>query len=95
MPHRLSGEQDITVERLIDAQRRCSVSGNPLERILGSLLIAVRLQRKLAALSDSAIGHLMFAHVWNELNLLSPEMTICQAATERLRNSSSIVGTKE
>jgi len=95
VPHRSSGEPAITVERLIDAQRRCSVSANPLERSLGSLIIAARLQRKLAALSDSAIGHLMFTHVWNELNLLSPEMTICQAATERLRNSSSVVVTTE
>jgi hypothetical protein len=62
---------------------------------LGSLLMAARLQRKLAALSDSAIGHLMFAHVWNELNLLSPEMTICQAATERLRDSPFVVVTTE
>ncbi len=62
---------------------------------MGSLLMAARLQRKLAALSDSAIGHLMFAHVWNELNLLSPEMTICQAATERLLSSSSPVKTKK
>ena len=62
---------------------------------MGSLLMAARLQRKLAALSDSAIGHLMFAHVWNHLNLLSPEMTICQVATERLLNSSSVVTTKK
>ncbi len=62
---------------------------------MGSLLMAARLQRKLAALSDSAIGHLMLAHVWNDLNLLGPEMTICQVATERLLNSSSVVKTKK
>ena len=62
---------------------------------LGSLLMAARLQRKLAVFSDSAVGHLMFAHIWNELNLLSPEMTICQAATERLRKSPFVVVTTE
>jgi hypothetical protein len=55
--------------------------------------MAGRLKRKLALLPNEAIGQLMFDHVWNELNLLSPEMTICQEATERLLNSSSVVRT--
>ena len=73
-----------SVEKLIEQQHRCSVSPNPLERVVGSLLMAARLQQKLVALSDKALGHLILTHVWNELNLLSPEMAICQAATERL-----------
>lgn len=83
------------MEGLIEAQRRCSVSPNPFERVVGSLLMAALLQKKLAALSNRAIGQLMSDHLWNELNLLSPEMTICQAATERLLNSSSVFKTEK
>lgn len=51
---------------------------------MGSLLVAARLKQSLAALTDAEIGQLMFDHVWNDLNLLGPEMTVCQEATERL-----------
>ncbi len=76
--------EDSSVEGLIEAQRKLSVSVNPMERIVGSLLVAARLKRNLAALTDAAVGQLMFDHVWNDLNLLGPDMTICQVATERL-----------
>jgi len=51
---------------------------------VGSLCVAALLKKRLAVLPDRAIGQLLFDQVWNDLNLLSPEMTICQAATERL-----------
>jgi atypical dual specificity phosphatase len=76
--------EDITVDALIEEQRRLAHSKNPLERVVGSLCVAARLKRSLAALPDAAVGQLMFDFVWNELNLLSPEMAICQEATERL-----------
>lgn len=87
--------QGSSVETLIEAQRRCSVSPKPFERVVGSLLMAARLQKKLAVLSDSAIGHLMIDYIWNELNLFSPEMVICKVATLRLIDSSSVVKTEQ
>jgi hypothetical protein len=84
-----------SIEALIEEQRRLACSKNPFERVIGSLLVAGLLKKRLALLPDEAVGQLMFDAVWNELNLLSPEMTICQAATERLRNSSSVVVTTE
>jgi hypothetical protein len=84
------GEEEISVESLIEEERRLSVSKNPFKRVVGSLCVAGALKERLAALSDAMIGRLMFTYVLDDLNLLSPELTICQAATERLRNSSSV-----
>jgi hypothetical protein len=86
---------DSSVEWLIEAQRKLSVSVNPMERIMGSLLVAARLKQSLAALPDAAVGQLLFDHVWNVMDVFSPEMTICQVATERLLNSSSVVKTEK
>ena len=86
--------EDISVEKLIDAQRKCSVSPNPFERVVGALLTAARLQEKLAMLPNEALGRLMFDFVWNVVDVFSPELAICQAATERLINSSSVVKTE-
>ena len=72
------------MERLIEVQSRCSVSPNPFERVVESLLSAARLQQKLSMLSNERIGKLMFDHLWNVMDVFSPEMTICQEATERL-----------
>lgn len=73
-----------SVEKLIEAQRRCSVSPKPFERVVESLLTAARLQQKLSMLPNERVGELMFDHVWNVVDVFSPEMTICQEATERL-----------
>jgi hypothetical protein len=77
-------EEKISVEDLIEAQRRLSVSTNPFERVVGSLCVAWLLRRRLAALPDRAIGHLMFKCVSNETHCLSPSMTILGVATDRL-----------
>ena len=73
-----------SIETLIEEQQRLASSKNPFERVVGALCLAVVLKKELGALSDQEVGQLMFDHVWNELNLLSPEMTICVEATERL-----------
>jgi hypothetical protein len=87
--------EDGRVEDLIEAQRRYSISPNPFERVIGSLLVAGLLKEKLGLLSNDAVGQLMFDVVWNVMDVFSPELAICQAATERLRNSSSVVVTTE
>ena len=53
------------------------------------------LKRELSMLPDKAIGQLLFKFGLGELNLLGPETMICQVATERLINSSSVVTTKK
>ena len=83
------------MEWLIQAQRRLSASPDPVQRVVGSLLMSARLQKLLSVLPDAAIGQLIFEHVWNVMDVFSPELAICQAATERLLKSSSVVKTKK
>ena len=87
--------EDSGVEWLIQAQRRLSSSPDPVQRVVGSLLLTARLHECLSVLPDTAIGQLLFEYVWNVMDVFSPEMTICQAATERLLNSSSAVKTTQ
>jgi hypothetical protein len=81
----------VSVEGLIEEQRRLSASKNPFERVVGTLCVAGLLMQRLAALSDEAVGQLMFDYVWNDMNVFSPELTICEVATERLLHSSPAI----
>ncbi len=87
----LSGEEKISVGSLIEEQRRLSASESPFERVIGTLCVAGLLKRKLAGLTDAAVGQLMFDLVLDELALFSPAMTVCQVATERLLHSSHVL----
>ena len=79
--------EEPSIEALIEEQRRLACSENPFERVIGSLLVAGLLKQKLALLSNEAVGRLMFDFVWNVIDVSSPELTICQEATERLIGS--------
>ena len=85
------GEEDISVEGLIEAQRRLSVSKNPFERVVGTLCVAGLLKQRLAVLPDESVGQLMLDHVWSELNLLGPESVIVEIASERLLHLSPVL----
>ena len=89
-----SGEEEISVEGLIEAQRRLSASNNPFERVVGTLCVAGLLKQRLAALPDEALAQLIVDYVWNDMNVFSPELTICEAATERLRESTIAIASK-
>ena len=79
-----SEEEEISVEDLIELQRRLSHSKNPFERVIGSLCIAAILKEQLVGLPNSTIGRLMTDYVWSGLNLLGPESAIVEIASERL-----------
>lgn len=87
--------EDRSVEVLVEAQRRCSVSRNPFARVVGSLCLAAMLKKRLSVLPDEAIGQLLLDHVWDGIDVFSPELAICQVATERLLNSSSVFKAKK
>lgn len=79
-----SEEEELSVEGLIEAQRRLSHSKNPFERVIGSLCIGSILKKQLVGLPNSAISRLMTDHIWSDLNLLGPESVIVEIASERL-----------
>jgi len=56
-----------------------------VERFAAALLIPAELKRQLQTLRDSAIAQLLEDEVWANLNLLSPDATICMEAVDRLR----------
>jgi hypothetical protein len=89
------GIEETSIEALIEKQRRLACSKNPFARVIGSLFVTGLLKQRLALLSNEAVGQLMFDVVWNVLDVFSPELAICQVATERLRNFSSVVVTTE
>jgi hypothetical protein len=78
------GEEEISVEGLIEEQRRLSVSKNTFERVVGSLCVAAILKEQLVGLPNRTIARLMTDYVWSDLNLLRPESVIVEIASERL-----------
>ena len=81
------GEEEISVEGLIDEQRSLAHSKNPFERVVGSLCIAAILKEQLVGLSNSTIGRLMVDHIWSDLNLVGPESVIVEIVSELLLDS--------
>ena len=79
-----SGEDEISVEGLIEEQRRLSHSKNLCERVVGSLCIGAILKKQLVGLPNSTISQLLTDHIWSQLNLLGPESVIVEIASERL-----------
>jgi hypothetical protein len=77
-----SGQEEIG--DLIEEQRRLARSKTFFEKVVGTLCVTALLKERLAALTDAAVGQLMVDHVCNEMNVFSPELTICEVATERL-----------
>jgi hypothetical protein len=79
--------ENITVDALIEKQRRLARSKNPCERVVGSLCVAAILKKQLVGLPNSTIGRLMTDYICSEQNLLGPESVIVEIASERLRES--------
>ena len=78
------GEGEISVDVLIEEQRKLAHSTNPFERVVGSICIGAILKERLVGLPNSIIGQLLTDHIWSELNLLGPESVIVEIASERL-----------
>ena len=65
MRHYQCGEEEISVEGLIEEQRKLAHSENPFERVVGSLCIGAILKKQLMGLPNSAIGRLMVDYIWS------------------------------
>jgi hypothetical protein len=68
------GEEEISLDVLIEEQRSLAHSKNPFERVVGSLCIGAILKEQLAGLPNSTISQLMTDHIWCQLNLLGPKV---------------------
>ena len=75
----------MTIRELIEEQRIRLQSSNPAERLAAALLIPAELKRRMRLLRNSEIGQLLEDEVWSNLNLLSPDATVCMEDADRLR----------
>ena len=81
-----SGDEEISVEGLIEAQRKLVHSKNLCERVVGSLCISTILKNQLMGLPNSAISRLMTNQIWSQLNLLGPESVIVNLPASGSKN---------
>lgn len=81
-----SGEDESSVEALIEEQRRLARSKNPFVRVVGTLFVAAILKERLIRLPNCTISRLLTAYFWSDLNLLGPESVIVEIVSERLRH---------
>jgi hypothetical protein len=79
-----NGEEEISVDVLIEEQRKLAYSTNPFEQVVGSICIGAILKERLVGLPNSTISQLLTDHIWSQLNLLGPESVIVEIASKRL-----------
>jgi hypothetical protein len=79
------GEEEISVDVLIEEQRSLAHSKNPFEWVVGSLCVGAILKKQLMGLPNSTISRLMTDYVLSQLNCLGPEFVIVEIASKRLR----------
>jgi hypothetical protein len=84
------GEEEISVDVLLEEQRKLAHSTNPFERVVGSLCVGAILKEQLVRLPNSTISQLLTDHIWSQLNLLGPESVIVEIASERLNEKYGI-----
>ena len=77
----------MTIQELIEEQRRRVCSSDPAERFAAALLIPGELSKRLRLFSSFRLGELLEHEVCSNLNLLAPELTVCAEAAERLRRT--------
>ena len=83
-PPYYNGEEEISVDVLIEEQRKLAHSTNPFEQVVGSICIGAILKERLVGLPNSIISQLLTDHIWSQLNLLGPESVIVEIASKRL-----------
>jgi hypothetical protein len=80
-------EGNVTIQELINEQRKRVRSRNPVERLAAALLIPAELSRRLRLLGNSEIAHLLDDEVSGNMSILAPEATVCVEAALRLRRA--------
>jgi hypothetical protein len=84
----------MTIQELMEEQRRRVRSSNPAERFAAALLLPAELAKCLRTVTSFRLGELLEHEVCSNLNLLAPELTVCAEAAERLRRTPWLAGRK-
>ncbi len=80
-------EGNVTIQELMEEQRKRVCSGDPAERLAAALLIPAELSRRLRLLGNSEIAQLLEDEVASTMSILAPEATVCAEAAFRLRRA--------
>lgn len=80
-------KSESAVREAIDAQNRRLKSDDPQQRVVAAFFRCGEVGSHLSSLTDRQIGQLVFDVVWDELGLVSPALSICIEAIERLFRS--------
>jgi hypothetical protein len=82
----------MTIQELMEEQRRRVRSSDPAERFAAVLLFPAELAKRLRTVSSFRLGELLEHEVCSNQDLLSPELTVCAEAAERLRRTPWLAG---
>jgi hypothetical protein len=85
VPYTGIGDKNLTIQQLIQEQRRRLLLSNPVERLAAALLIPAALRRQLNKLEDRSLAELLNDEVGAHLSAFGPELTICDEAMRRRR----------
>src|ERR1700733_2492862 len=85
----------MTIQELMEEQRRRVRSSDPAERFAAALLLSAELAKRLRTVSSFHLGELLEHEVCSSLNLLAPELTVCAEAAERLRRTPLLAGRRQ
>ena len=75
----------MTIQELMDEQRRWVRSSDPAERFAAALLLPAELAKRLRTVSSFRLGELLEHEVCSNMSILAPELAVCAEAAERLR----------
>jgi hypothetical protein len=75
----------MTIEELMEEQRRRVRSSDPAERFAAALLLPAELAKRLRTVSSLRLGELLEHEVCSNMSILAPEAPICMEAAQRLQ----------
>jgi len=84
----------MTIQELMEEQRRRVRSSDPAERFAAALLLSSELAKHLRTVSSFLLGELLEHEVCSNMSILAPEATVCAEAAERLRRTPWLTGRK-
>jgi len=84
----------MTIQELMEEQRRRVRSSDPAERFAAALLLSAELTERLRTVRGFRLGELLEHEVCSNMSILAPELTVCAEAADRLRRTPLFAGRK-
>jgi hypothetical protein len=72
----------MTIQELMEEQRRRVRSSDPAERFAAAVLLPAELAKRLRTVTSFRLGELLEHEVCSNMSILAPEATVCDEAAE-------------